>query len=188
MPSITNLLRGAAQGAALNAQALAAVGRSGLLGPERPDKLARMGAEVARRGTFGGACSAAAIRWGSAPALSDELGTLTYEDLERRSNALARAWADDGLRAGDGIAILCRNHRGFLDASFAAAKLGLRIVFMNTEFAGPQIEDVCRARAGRHAGLRRRVRRPRPGPRRPPLPRLEQTATSSAARGRASSS
>ncbi len=144
MVDLSSLLKGVADGATQNAQALAAVARSGLLNPERPDKLARMGAEVARRGPFGGACSAAAIRWGDRPALTDELGTLTYRELDRRSNAVARAWAGDGMQPGDGIAILCRNHRGFLDASFAAAKLGLRIVFMNTEFAAPQIEDVCK--------------------------------------------
>jgi acyl-CoA synthetase (AMP-forming)/AMP-acid ligase II len=130
--------------ATANAQALAAVARSGLLSPERPDKLARIGAEVVRRGPIGGACAAAAIRWGDAPALTDERGTLSFADLDRRSNAIARAWADHGIRAGDGIAILCRNHRGFLDATFAAGKLGLRAVLLNTEFAGPQIEDVCR--------------------------------------------
>jgi fatty-acyl-CoA synthase len=130
--------------AASNAQALAAVARTGLMAPERPDKLVRIGTEIARRGPIGGACSAAAIRWGEAPALTDELGTLSFEDLDRRSNSVARAWADQGMRAGDGIAILCRNHRGFLDATFAAAKLGLRVVFLNTDFAGPQIDDVCR--------------------------------------------
>ena len=103
-----------------------------------------MGAELARRGPFGAACTVAAIRWGERPALVDEIGMLTYAEIDRRSNALANAWLADGLEPGDTIAILCRNHRGFADATYAAAKAGLRAVFMNTEFAGPQIEDVCR--------------------------------------------
>jgi fatty-acyl-CoA synthase len=138
------MLRELAGNAAANAQALAALARSGLLRPERPDRGARMGLELARRGPFAAVCPAAAIRWGEAPAFTDELGTLSYTDLDRRSNAIANTWAADGVRAGDGIAILCRNHRGFLDAAYAAGKLGLRCVFMNTEFAGPQIDEVCR--------------------------------------------
>jgi len=126
------------------AQATAAVARSGLMGPGRPDHLARAGIEAARRGPVAGACTGAAIRWGERPALTDELGTISYIDLDRRSNSLARAFQADGLEPGDGIAILCRNHRGFADATYAAAKCGLRSIYMNTEFAGPQIEDVCK--------------------------------------------
>nr|MDQ3572308.1 AMP-binding protein [Actinomycetota bacterium] len=137
------MLRGLVNSAATTAQATAAVARTGLLGPGRPDHLARAAVEAARRGPVAGACSGSAIRWGTRPALTDELGTLTYVDLDRRSNALARAFQADGLKPGDGIAILCRNHRGFADATYAAAKAGMRAVYMNTEFAGPQIEDVC---------------------------------------------
>ena len=103
-----------------------------------------MARELARRGPFGAAATAAAIRWGTRTALVDELGSLTYEEIDRRSNALANAWLADGVKPGDTIAILCRNHRGFADAAYAAAKAGLRAVYMNTEFAGPQIEDVCK--------------------------------------------
>ncbi len=124
-------------------KSLAALQRTGLLAPQRPDRTAKLASEVIRRGPIGGGISAAAIRWGTAPALTDDLGTLNYVELDRRSNAVARAWYTAGVRSGDGIAILCRNHRGFLDACFASYKLGLRIVFMNTEFAGPQISDVC---------------------------------------------
>jgi len=125
------------------AQSTAAVARSGLLGPERPDRLARIGLEIARRGPFAAACTMAAIRWGDRPALVDEIGTLTYREIDERSNALANAWLADGMEPGESIAILCRNHRGFVDSTYAAAKAGLRAIFMNTEFAGPQIRDVC---------------------------------------------
>ena len=128
----------------MTAQATAAVARSGILAPSRPDKVARMGLEASRRGPFGAAATVAAIRWGDRPALVDELGTLSYADVDRRSNALANAWMADGLVPGDTVAILCRNHRGFADAAYAAAKAGLRAVYMNTEFAGPQIDDVCK--------------------------------------------
>ncbi len=138
------MLRELADRAQATAQAAGAVARSGLLGPARPDRLARSGVEVVRRGTLAGACTAAAIRWGDRPVFTDELGTLNARQIDERSNALARALIADGAKPGDGVAILCRNHRGFLDATFAAAKVGMRCVFMNTEFAGPQIEDVCK--------------------------------------------
>jgi fatty-acyl-CoA synthase len=138
------LIRRLLDNSAVTARATAAVARSGILGPSRPDKVARMGAELARRGPFGAACTVAAIRWGERTALVDELGSLTYREIDERSNALANAWLADGIRPGDTIAILCRNHRGFADATYAAAKAGLRAVYMNTEFAGPQIDDVCK--------------------------------------------
>ena len=36
-----------------------------------------------------------------------------------------------------------RNHRGFLESVFAAAKCGARIILLNTSFAGPQIREVA---------------------------------------------
>ena len=106
--------------------------------------MARMAREAARRGPFGAAATVAAIRYGDGTALVDELGSLTYLEIDERSNALANAWMADGIKPGDTVAILCRNHRGFADATYAAAKAGLRAVYMNTEFAGPQIDDVCK--------------------------------------------
>ena len=73
----------------------------------------------------------------------DERGELTYKELDERSNALANSWRKHGLKAGEGVAILARNHRGFLEAVFAAAKSGARIILLNTSFAGPQIREVA---------------------------------------------
>jgi fatty-acyl-CoA synthase len=125
------------------ADSLAVLVRAGLIRPERPDTLARVGIELARRGPLALIITAGALRYGDRVAFVDDLGELSYRDLDRRSNALANAWIEAGVQPGEGIAILTRNHRGFVDALFAAAKAGLRIVLMNTEFAGPQIADVC---------------------------------------------
>ena len=73
----------------------------------------------------------------------DERGELTYKELHEHSNAIANAWRERGLEPGEGVAILVRNHRGFLEAVFAAAKCGARIVLLNTSFAGPQIREVA---------------------------------------------
>ena len=62
--------------------------------------------------------------------------------MHRRSNALARALAEPGVGEGDAVAVMCRNHRGFVDASLAVAKLGADLLYLNTAFAGPQLVDV----------------------------------------------
>src|SRR5215471_1809311 len=60
-----------------------------------------------------------------------------------RTRTRANAWRERGFEPGEGIAILVRNHRGFLEAVFAAAKCGARVILLNTSFAGPQIREVA---------------------------------------------
>src|SRR4029078_169054 len=69
-------------------------------------------------------------------------GSLTWEQTHRRSNALARALRDQGVGVGDGVAIMCRNHRYFIEATMAASKLGANALYLNTSFAGRQLVDV----------------------------------------------
>ena len=76
-------------------------------------------------------------------ALHDELGSLTFAELESRSNSLARALQrEPASRTGESVAVMCRNHRGFVDAIFACSKLGATVLLMNTDFAGPQLHGV----------------------------------------------
>src|SRR6185436_10919025 len=77
-------------------------------------------------------------------AIIDELGTLTFREVDERTNALAHALAADGIEAGDGVAIMCRNHRGWIDAVLACSKLGANALFLNTAFSGPQLADVAK--------------------------------------------
>jgi fatty-acyl-CoA synthase len=118
--------------------------RSGMVGPiELPHRVAKVLLALERFGLLGGAISAGAIRHGDRTAVIDERGELTYKELDQRSNALANAWREHGLEPGEGVAVLVRNHRGFFDALFAAAKCGARIILLNTSFAGPQIREVA---------------------------------------------
>ena len=64
--------------------------------------------------------------------------------MHRRTNALAHAFAGMGIGPGDGVGIMCRNHRGFIEATLAAAKLGASALYLNTMFAGPQLVEVTR--------------------------------------------
>jgi acyl-CoA synthetase (AMP-forming)/AMP-acid ligase II len=118
---------------------------TGMLKPVRPDRAARSLRGLRRWGpTLAGACVAAAARAPRRTAIVDERGALTYEEVDRRSNALARALAKAGIGERDGVAIMCRNHRGFVDATIACSKLGAGALYLNTAFAGPQIADVMR--------------------------------------------
>jgi fatty-acyl-CoA synthase len=121
---------------------------TGAIRPTRPDKLVRLGVTLRRWGpTLAGGAISSALRFPEETAVIDELGTLTWRDVHERSNALARALADRGIVEGDGVAILCRNHRGFVDATLACMKLGTTALYLNTSFAGPQITDVVRREA-----------------------------------------
>ena len=64
--------------------------------------------------------------------------SLTFGEMHRRSNALARGLTERGVVEGDSVAVMCRNHRGFVDACIAVAKLGADILLLNTAFAGPR--------------------------------------------------
>src|SRR3954452_19447773 len=119
--------------------------RAGIVRPARPDPLVRAARALHRWGTtLATGAIISAIRHPDRTAIVDERGRLTWRQGDERSNALARALSARGLSAGDGVAILCRNHRGFVDATLAAMKLGLTGLYLNTMFAGPQIAEVVR--------------------------------------------
>jgi acyl-CoA synthetase (AMP-forming)/AMP-acid ligase II len=116
---------------------------AGVIGLVRPDKLARSVRELVRYGASPAAgIASAAIQHPDEVALRDEAGELTFSDLHRRSNALANALADRDVGEGDVVAIMCRNHHGFIDATLAVSKLGANGLYLNTAFSGPQLEGV----------------------------------------------
>ena len=119
------------------------LGTAGVIKPYPPHRLAQVGMALLQWGTGpAGGFTAMAILHGGRTAVVDELGELTYAELHERSNRLADGLRSRGVGAGDSVAIMCRNHRGFLDASIAAAKLGADILYLNTAFSGPQLVDV----------------------------------------------
>jgi acyl-CoA synthetase (AMP-forming)/AMP-acid ligase II len=118
---------------------------AGILGLHRPDKSAKVISAFLRWGASPAlGITTAAIHYPHETALIDERGSLTFEQLQRRSNALAHAFERMGIGYGDGIGIMCRNHRGFIETTLAAAKLGASALYLNTMFAGPQLVEVTR--------------------------------------------
>ncbi len=117
--------------------------RAGMLRPSRPDRAMRAIIGLHRFGpTMAAGVMGGAARFPSTPAVIDDEGTVTFADLERRTNALARGLAGHGLTEGRTLAVMCRNHRGFVEMVAACSKLGVHVVLLNTGFAGPQVAEV----------------------------------------------
>ncbi|OBI99897.1 acyl-CoA synthetase [Mycobacterium alsense] len=125
---------------------IATLRRAGMIAPMRPDRYLKMAAAMRREGmgiTVGFA--SAAQRCPDRPALVDELGALTWRQLDERINALAAALQSlPGGQAGTPrvIGIMCRNHRGFVESLVGASRIGADVVLLNTSFAGPALADV----------------------------------------------
>ncbi|MDX6326982.1 MAG: hypothetical protein QOK15_3336 [Nocardioidaceae bacterium] len=116
---------------------------SGVIRPYSPLTLAKIGKTLLDRGLGpAGGFAALALRSPDRVGLVDELGELTYQEIEERGTALADSFRDLGVDEGGTVAIMVRNHRGFIDATLAAAKLGADIVYLNTAFSGPQLVEV----------------------------------------------
>jgi acyl-CoA synthetase (AMP-forming)/AMP-acid ligase II len=125
-------------------QTVATLAGAGIIRPQRPDRLFNAAAALIRWGaTPAAGYKAAASRYPDDLALIDESGTLTFKDVHERSNALAHALSAEGVGPGSRVAIMCRNHRGWVEAYVATNKLGAHALFMNTAFSGPQLADVA---------------------------------------------
>jgi fatty-acyl-CoA synthase len=122
-----------------------ALTNAGIVRPQRPDRLARTALAFLRWGPTPAAGYAAnSARYPDETAIIDELGTLTFKEVHERTNALAHALREDGVKEGDSVGIMCRNHRGFIEAYVALSKLGANALFLNTAFSGPQLADVAK--------------------------------------------
>ena len=111
----------------------------------RPDVAAKIGYTFVRWGPSPATGVAiAALHHPHETAIIDERGSLTFEQLHRRSNALAHSLEEMGIGFGDGVGVMCRNHRGFIEVTAAVAKIGASAIYLNTMFAGPQLAEVTR--------------------------------------------
>ncbi|QIS06536.1 AMP-binding protein [Nocardia brasiliensis] len=137
----------AARALLVNLHSVTVLQRAGLIDLRAPVGMLRASRAVRRYGGIAGPVRISARRAPERVALLDELGPLTYRELEERSNALARGLIGLGLGPGDTVAALSRDRRELVDTMLAVAKIGARLVLLNTGFAGPQLADVA-AREG----------------------------------------
>ena len=118
---------------------------AGVVRPIRPDRLWHFVRTLQSwgRSPAAGAISLA-VRYPDEPMIVDELGTLSFAEVNVRTNAIAHSLSDAGIVEGDRVGIMCRNHRGFVEATIAVSKLGADALYLNTAFAGPQLAEVAR--------------------------------------------
>jgi acyl-CoA synthetase (AMP-forming)/AMP-acid ligase II len=115
--------------------------RAGVLAPLRPDKYLRMATAARGGGSVTLGFAIAAQRCPDRVGLVDELGTLTWKQLDQQANALTAGL--QGLPfTPSTVGIMCRNHRGFVTALIAADRLGVDVLLLNTSFAGPALAEV----------------------------------------------
>ncbi|WP_241178210.1 acyl-CoA ligase FadD12 [Mycolicibacterium nivoides] len=117
--------------------------RAGIITAMRPDKYLRIAAAMARENmSVTSGFAASAQRCPNRPGLVDELGTLTWQQVDQQADALAA-----GLQAlPDGepkvLGIMARNHRGFVLSLIAANRIGADVLLLNTSFAAPAMAEV----------------------------------------------
>ncbi len=119
--------------------------RAGVLVPMRPDKYLRIATAMQRENmAITSGFAASAQRCPDRAGLVDELGILTWRQIDRRADAFAAAL--QALPGGppDIIGLMARNHRGFVDALIAANRIGADVLLLNTSFAGPALATVIK--------------------------------------------
>jgi len=117
--------------------------RSGMIGlmlPHRYLGMARILRAYGPHATTGFAL--AANRRPHGVGLVDERGSLTWREIQQRADALAVGLRALSEKPPQSVAILCRNHRGFVDAFLATSRLGVPGLLLNTGFSAPQLADV----------------------------------------------
>lgn len=116
--------------------------RAGVLTAGRPDRVLRQLGALSRWGaTVAGGYQATLARVPRAQAIADELGTLTFTNVDVRTNRLANALAGHGVRQGRRVALMCRNHGTLVEALIACGKLGAHAVLLNTGLSAAQVGD-----------------------------------------------
>lgn len=130
--------------AARHGRMVSTMARSGVIRPYGPRTLVRLGRRLQQWGIgFAGGMGALAERDPDGTAIVDELGSLTWRQVDERSTRLANGLRDLGVGEGDSAAVLVRNSRYFVDVSTALSKLGADILYLNTAFSAAQLGEVC---------------------------------------------
>jgi fatty-acyl-CoA synthase len=84
----------------------------------------------------------AATRWGNREAMVFENGTLTYRQLEESSAVMACGFLSLGIGRGDVVAIWMAGYAEWPPIYYGLARIGARMVPVNTRYKPPEVEYV----------------------------------------------
>jgi acyl-CoA synthetase (AMP-forming)/AMP-acid ligase II len=116
---------------------------AGAVRPSRPDRMLGMGLALLRWGfTPAAGWAAGAARYPDEPAVIDELGSMTFREIDEASSSAATGLRERGVRDGGAVGLLMRNSRWMPIALSAVAKAGADAVLLNTGFGAEQLGDV----------------------------------------------
>ncbi|MDU0291217.1 AMP-binding protein [Saccharothrix longispora] len=126
-------------------RALVTLVRAGVVRPMAPGRLLGvLGAYLRWDLTIAFGYAHGAARHPDRPAIVDDGGALTFAEVDERTTRLAHGLRDLGAGAGTKVAVLCRNHRGFVETVTASVKLGAHVVLLNTGLSAGQVATVLR--------------------------------------------
>jgi acyl-CoA synthetase (AMP-forming)/AMP-acid ligase II len=125
--------------------AIRVLAQTGAVHPSRPDRLLGVGLAALRWGfTPAAGWAVGAARYPTATALIDDLGEMTFREVDEDSSAMATGLLELGVRDGGGVGLLMRNSRWMALALSAVAKAGADAVLLNTGFGADQLADVMK--------------------------------------------
>jgi malonyl-CoA/methylmalonyl-CoA synthetase len=75
-------------------------------------------------------------------AADGQVATLTFGEIDERSNRLARVLTERGCRRGDRLCLYLPNSAAFIDAFLACAKLGVIVVPMNVLYRQREVAHI----------------------------------------------
>jgi len=117
----------------------------GMLKPVLPHRLLGAGLQLAKWGPgLPSGVNAAARRFPTQTAIIDDAGEVTWAGLARQINQTTQALKDRGVRPGDSIAVLSRNHRQMIVTIVAIMQAGGRVLLLNTMASRSQLGDLAR--------------------------------------------
>lgn len=86
----------------------------------------------------------AAQKWPNSPAVYDEYGTLTFEQLFQETETLKEQLIKLGVTKGMGVGVMARNSRNFITGIFSVIGCGATVMPMSHQLKKAEIEDVLK--------------------------------------------
>ncbi|HXS47604.1 MAG TPA: SDR family NAD(P)-dependent oxidoreductase [Solirubrobacterales bacterium] len=124
----------------LGRRAIRAMREAGALTPVPPPRLPVAGRAIKMGPGMATLVGLGAARFPKRAAIADDRGEVSFEELNRRGDAIAAGLRrDHGVGPGAPLAVMCRNHRGFLESIVAGSRLGADLLLLGTDFPAPQL-------------------------------------------------